>query len=174
MRNSVHNVLTTYHGRPDWYDAPRFLKWKQPDKVAKVKRDIQDSGKQIVPGRVVTGLDFGFWTTLLSTGYGPLWSQNNHTLIKRAFPLAPVGMQYRGRVFDRFNVTRVLRNRVFHYESGWDDPDLPQKQADIIDAIGWVSTTLQASVVAFDRFPDVHQNGCARIEIGIKQHLGIT
>lgn len=173
-RNSIHAVLTTHHGRSDWYHVPGFLKWRQPDKVADVIEDIRGAGKRVIPGRVVAGLDFGFWTTLLSRGYGPLWSRNNQALIKQAFPLAPVGMQYRGRVFDHINPTRLLRNRVFHDESIWDDPDLVQKQANIIDAIGWISPTLQASVNHFDRFPHVLQNGRAEVEQQVKVHLGIV
>jgi hypothetical protein len=94
-------------------------------------------------------------------------------LIKQAFPYAPVALQYRSRIHERFNTIRLLRNSVFHHEPVYDNPDLFQKHTDIIDAIGWVSPTTQSSVRYFDRFPIVYSGSTAEIERRLKLHLGI-
>lgn len=174
LRNSIHATLTGVHRRPDWYATPGFLKPRQSEQVNGVKQRIEEAGKPILPGRVVAGLDFGFWTTLLSGGYGHLWSDNAHALIRQTFPNAPAHMQSRKQVHGRFNTTRLLRNRVFHYECIIDDQALTQKHLDIIDAIGWISPQLQSSVTYFDRFLDVYIHGRQRLEDKLKLHLRLV
>ena len=186
MRNGIHNALTAHVGRPDWYDHIQLLQREQ-DKLAKAKANIANANKPVTPGRVVAELDFGFWTSLLSAGAGPagygavLWSPNNAALVRQAFPHLPAPNNNRGYAHRRFNAIRLLRNRVSHHEPVWRGVTLPWGQqvplaafhADIIDAIGWVSPTMQATVNAFNRFPNVLQNGYSAIEADIKMHLGI-
>jgi len=151
--------------------------------VDDAKRDIARAGKQVVPGRVVAALRFGFWTSILDRAYGnAIWTPNNPAvLVQQAFPFAPPHFQVRARAHDRFNTIRQLRNRVFHYEPIWRGIVLQNNRSvslldvhtDILDAIGWVSPTLQATTVAFDRFPNVYQHGRIMVGWNLKQQLGL-
>jgi hypothetical protein len=174
LRNAIYDTLTAHHGRPDWYDIPNVLFSREFRSITETKDEIKRKRKAVVPGQVVAGLTFGFWVQLLSKGHGQVWHSNNHALIKQAFPNAPIGMQYRGRVHSHMNEIRLLRNRVSHHECISDDPLLVQNHANIINAIGWISPALQASTRHFDRFPFVFNAGPSRIEVRLKQHLGTS
>ena len=173
LRNSIDATLAREFGRGDWYDLPGVLTVKQPGQVSEVKDRITRDNKPILPGRVIAGLDFGFWTTLLSRGYRRLWTPSNHRLVQQTFPYAPSNMQTRPAVFDRINEARFLRNRVFHYECIADDPRLREKHANVIGVIGWISPQVQTSVQFFDRFDNVYTNGRRRIEHDLKRHLRV-
>ena len=186
MRNGIHNALFAHTGHEDWYDQIALLPREQR-KIDNAKHAIQGARKTIVPGRVVSGVTFEFWTSLLSKGTGPngygrvLWSPNNAALIRRAFPLLPVPNDNRGYVHRRFNTIRILRNRVSHHEPIWrgvtlqnrSTITLAQIHADIVEAIGWVSPTLRDSVVGLGRFPHTLRCGYAEVEVALKRHIGV-
>ncbi len=178
MRNGIHAALTAHFGQADWYDRPSLLLTRERDDVAKAKRGIAAAGHPIIPPRVMAALNFGFWTSILDQAYGGrIWTPPPpapSVLIPRAFPHAPAHYQTRGRVHDRFNTIRKLRNRVFHHEPIWNRTDLLLRHQEIIESIGWVSPTLRDATVAFDRFPDVYQNGRTGIVADLKTHLRIT
>lgn len=185
-RNGIHRALSTHFGRLDWYDQISLLP-REAKALTGVKKDIVDGGKPVIPGRVIAGLNFGFWTKLLSAGFGPngygavLWSPNNAALVAQAFPLLQPPNQNRSYVHDRLNRLRLLRNRTSHHEPIWRGMTLRSGQtfaladlyADILDTIGWVSIELRDSVQACDRFPHTLQHGRSEHETMIKQHLGI-
>lgn len=131
--------------------------------VEQARDTIVNEGKIITPARVIAGMSFGFWTTLLSTKYEDnnskslLWP-NLDTVV---FPHLPPGhgMQH---VRHAFNRIRSLRNRLSHHEALWkfhyDDPAtglpdygnpvygahascslLRKHYDDILDMIGWMS-----------------------------------
>lgn len=189
MRNGVHSALTTYAGAPDWYDRITLLP-REAGSVNSVKDEIRKSGKAIIPGRVVAGFNFGFWTNILSTGYGPhgygkvIWSPNNAALIQHAFPHLQAANQYRTYVHDRLNILRLLRNRTMHHEPIWNGMTVRRQQQtttypladlynDIIDVIGWTSPRLRDSIIAYDRFPETLRNGPATHVAEIEAFLGL-
>lgn len=187
MRNGIHRTLAAHTGHPDWYDHIHLLP-RQQNKINSTKVEISNAGKPLIPGRVIAGLDFGFWTSLLSAGAGQygygatLWSPNNAALVGQAFPFLTPLNQYRSYVHNRFNTIRLFRNRISHHEPIWrgfvprrgQQPiPLSQMHDDIIDAVGWVSPVLESSVRAFDRFPATLKYGQGTIETEIKQHLNI-
>lgn len=186
-RNGIHKALHIHTGHPAWYDRVVLLP-REATALATVKKDIVAGGKPVIPGRVIAGLSFGFWTGLLSTGFGPhgygkvLWSPNNAALIAQAFPLLAPLNQNRGYVHDRLNTLRLLRNRTSHHEPIWRGMTLRSGKTfslaglytDILDTIGWVSIELRDSTHAYDRFPHTLQHGFTDHETMIKQHLGIS
>lgn len=184
MRNGIHGALSAHFATTAWYDIPQLLLPRESAQISDAKRKIRRSGKPIAPPRVVAALSLGFWTSILDTGYGArIWiAKNPAVLVRQAFPYAPLHMQVRSRAHDRFNTIRFLRNRVFHYEPIWKGVSLPDGRtasladlhADIVDSIGWVDPTLQASVVAFDRFPHTLRGGRATVRSEIEHHLGIN
>jgi hypothetical protein len=183
LRNGIHDALSTHFGTAAWYDLPQLLLPREMDQVTDAKRKIRRARKAIIPPRMVAALDFGFWTSLLDAGYGnSIWAAKNPAvLVQQAFPQAPIHYQVRSRIHRRYNAVRILRNRVFHYEPVWQGVPMPDGRIrplgdlhlDVIDAIGWVDPTLQATVAAFDRFPNMFQHGRLTIRWQLKHHLGL-
>lgn len=93
--------------------------WEE-DQVRNAKRRISNAGKTVNANRVISGLDFGFWTNLLSDKYEDsnsnslLWPN----LLPIVFPNAPLGAT-RQDVEDQFTKIRELRNRLSHHEAIW-------------------------------------------------------
>lgn len=187
MRNAIHDTLTAHFNAPDWYNAPDLLQEREAQAISRAKSDIQNAGKLLIPGRVVAGVTFGFWTGLLSalygkSPYGPsLWTPNNSELIRIAFPHLDPSYQNRGYVHRRFNAIRALRNRVVHHEPIWQGVRMQNRRVvplqilyrDILDAIGWANPTVRDSVAALDRFPAALHYGQRAIETDIKSYLGM-
>jgi len=88
--------------------------------VRKVSKRISDAGKPLTPERVISGLDFGFWTNLLTAEYEEprnlslLWPH----LTADVFPSRPAGIR-RHHIEDKFTRIRDLRNRLAHHEAIW-------------------------------------------------------
>lgn len=194
VRNTLHATLTTHVGQSDWYDAPGLLQARERRKVAEAKSKIQAARKHVVPGRVIASLTFGFWTSLLDTLYGnspngpQIWVSPSSPLLISAFPYAPgFALGVRRPTFNRLDDIRLLRNRVFHYERIHHGIILPARRpksplkhlsiahmhADILDMIGWIDPTLQATSLHLDTFGEVEAQGFAEIEWKIKGYLGL-
>lgn len=101
--------------------SPLYQKtvWEE-ECIRKVAKRIKMAGKIVTAERVISGLDFGFWTHFLSSAYDEprnrslLWPN----LTGHVFPGAPAGMP-RHIVDKKFNLIRDLRNRLAHHEAVW-------------------------------------------------------
>lgn len=104
-----------HHGKPV-YDRTT---WEE-DCIRKVAKRIRDAGKNPTAERMISGLDFGFWTNFLTKNYDEprncslLWPQ----LLPSVFPGAPVGTS-RHELEKKFTRIRDLRNRLAHHEAIW-------------------------------------------------------
>ncbi|RAT14018.1 CAAX protease [Lonsdalea populi] len=93
--------------------------WEE-DCIRKVSKRIRDAGKKPTAERVISGLDFGFWTNFLTSNYNEprnrslLWPQ----LLPVVFPGAPAGTG-RHILEKKFTRIRDLRNRLAHHEAIW-------------------------------------------------------
>lgn len=93
--------------------------WEE-DCIRKVSKRIRDAGKIPTAERVISGLDFGFWTNFLTKNYDEprnrslLWPQ----LLSTVFPGAPAGTS-RHVLEKKFFRIRDLRNRLAHHEAIW-------------------------------------------------------
>jgi len=93
--------------------------WEE-DCIRKVSTRITDAGKTLTAERVISGLDFGFWTNFLSREYDEprnrslLWPNLTATV----FPGAPAGTP-RHVIARKFDRIRELRNRLAHHEAIW-------------------------------------------------------
>lgn len=132
--------------------------------IEQARDTIVNEGKTITPARVIAGMSFGFWTTLL----GPKYEDNNSkallwpNLETVVFPHLPTGHGM-SDVRHAFHRIRSLRNWLSHHEALWkfqyDDPVsgqpdygnpvygahascnlLRKHYDDIIEMIGWMST----------------------------------
>ncbi len=112
----------------DQYWPPDYCPKGEGGKPHRPARDtIVAEGKTITPARVIAGLSFGFWTTLLGTKYEDSKSQSLlwPTLENVVFPHRPVGHNM-SDIRQAFHRIRELRNRLSHHEALWkfhyDDP----------------------------------------------------
>jgi len=69
-------------------------------------------------------------------------------------------------------IRRDLRNRVFHHEAIWDRPNLQQEHQDVLEAIRWISPTLEQAILSIDKFPGVLA-GRAQFQTDLRANLGI-
>jgi hypothetical protein len=92
-------------------------------------------------GKVIAELTFGFWPSLISKHFHPLWSASLH----KAFPYAHAP---RRAVHLRLEVIRRLRNRIAHHEpiltsknkvyTGFvDQPSI--SLPDLLQCVEWIS-----------------------------------
>ncbi|HEI6857229.1 TPA: Abi family protein [Yersinia enterocolitica] len=137
--------------------------------VDQARDTIVSEGKIITPARVIAGMNFGFWTTLLSHKYEDkaskslLWP-NLETVV---FPHLPEGYSM-ADIRQDFHRIRALRNRLSHHEALWkfhyDDPAtglpdygqpvygvqascslLRKHYDDMLEMIGWMSPDRKAN-----------------------------
>lgn len=133
--------------------------------VDNAKTEIARLNKTLSPGRVISGLSFGFWTQLLTHHYENTPVQSHNLLWPHltsvVFPHAPLRWE-RDKICDAFFRIKELRNRLSHHEAMWkfhyDDPAtckpdynnpvygiqascglLRKHYDDIIEMIGWMS-----------------------------------
>lgn len=172
LRNTIHATLTARYGMEAWWHQPYALRPRQHALVTSIEADYhRRNGIAITPGRLVAELSFGFWVVILSFPYeSRLWRYRRFVLVDQAFP-------YRGGatlhdIHQRFNNTRILRNRVMHYEAIFDRADLRREHADIHEAIQWISPDLHAGIHAVDRFLEVNQHGWERTYSKLRRMLG--
>ncbi|MBA0170453.1 MULTISPECIES: Abi family protein [Pectobacterium] len=145
--------------------------WEE-DCIRKVSKRIREAGKAPTAERLISGLDFGFWTNFLTHTYDEprkyslLWPQ----LLPEVFPGAPAGTP-RHVLEKKFTRIRDLRNRLAHHEAIWKfqevDPStgkpdysrpvyglnaslrlLRRAWNDILEALYWVSPARHASFIS--------------------------
>lgn len=167
LRNNVHNSAANHFGNPLWFDIyPSILQPEAHRQIAKVRGRLRRDQRSDA-GRIVAGLDFGFWTSLFNDHYEQLlWRQGN--LLTQVFPAIPNSSTHprtRTYVSSRLNNIRKFRNRVFHHEPicNWRMAGtvraVPQRHEDILEVLNWISPSLYATAQAAVRFPAVYAMG---------------
>jgi hypothetical protein len=116
VRNSLHYELSTALRGTDWLRDGLPLPWRTIPHLrftvpmnSMINDARQTAGPGAPIGKVIAELPFGFWPSILSGQFHPLWSACLH----RAFPHAHVP---RRDVHWRLEVIRRLRNRIAHHE----------------------------------------------------------
>lgn len=153
LRNSLYNSITHSEGNVSWF-SPRstLLDRTEIDTLSKAENKLRQARKPIIPDRIIAELSFGFWTSLLSSKYEQtIWNR----AAKLAFPQCPRSMRKRRLVAPRLHEIRHLRNRVFHYEPIWRQPNLCSQHAQIMETIEWISPEMKEIAGASCRFNDV-------------------
>jgi len=169
LRNSLHIAMTAEYGTEMWFYHPGLLEGGQLVDFARALINVSRKGTAS-PGRIVASLTFGFWVSMLTSPYEQrLWALRHYALLRTVFPYAPGS---RKDIADRFVMIKTLRNRAFHFEPIWNDPDLLVKHGQIHEAIAWISPTLHTAINAVDNFPAAF-NGRSQVQAGLTRHLGI-
>lgn len=143
LNNSRTNVGSNYNPILEFHS---FSCWQMIGSVKYQLRRIP-----ITDGKIISELNFGFWTKLLEEShYTPLiWRQ----IFKNVFPNFPHGLIIDHDVpivFDKIDKIRKFRNRIFHYEPIFNHPNLLNMRDNIIEAIGWISLDMQQLSKIYD------------------------
>jgi len=169
LRNSIHSALAAHFGTDMWFYQPKLLEGRELGDFARALMKVSRKGPLTVD-RIVSSLMLGFWVSMLNSPYEQkLWSANHYALVRTVFPNATGS---RKDISDRFVMIKDLRNRVFHLEAVWNDPNLLIKHQHIHEAISWISPTLRQAIHAVDNFPGVFHER-AQVHADLKQHLGL-
>ena len=147
LRNSIDYQLTKRFNDREWYDNKDFVKIAnrfQIDRISQARTNIYTEKKEITPGRIISELSFGFWTSLFDTKFEmTLWKN-----LRLAFPNCPKNIRKRKTMSSKFNGIRKLRNRIFHHEAiTWNLNVLNSYKDEIIQGIEWLSKDLPEWIV---------------------------
>jgi hypothetical protein len=158
LRNSMHQALAARYHTEDWFSpaADRLFGW-QNEKIIAARRNLEFTGKQTDPGRLIAELSFGFWTGFFNSKHAR--SGLGHYLVRGAFPHAPREERSMERMDFHWKRIRTLRNRVFHHERIIHFTDLDAQHTLILDMIGWIRPELRQLASTLDRFATVHREG---------------
>lgn len=151
LRNSIHTVLNQDIGVADWYrdglPLPKsiFPKARQLAFTGPMNSMIADArshaGLGSPVGKVIAELTFGFWPSMLTSRFDPLWDPS----LYKAFPAAKRPRRF---IHWRFRTIQYLRNRIAHHEpiltstnevqTGFNDQPKIALPA-ILEAAQWIS-----------------------------------
>ena len=116
LRNSIDFQLTQRFGVENWFESNEFVKIAsrfQIDRISEARSNVQAEKKVVTPGKIISELSFGFWTSLFDTKFEmTLWKS-----LRLSFPNCPKEIRKRRSMSAKFNGIRKLRNRIFHHEA---------------------------------------------------------
>lgn len=165
LRNSIYNSYKNsyperslfYINKEDRYTRKEFHaigSWKM---IKVVKYNLIEEKKEFSDERIISQLNFGFWTKLLldnHRNYRDMWRQ----ILKDVFPHKPIKYNLdreKKDIAQRLHKIRVFRNRIFHYEPIFNRDDLDNIHKDILDIIGWINPELLSLTKMFDRYEEI-------------------
>jgi len=142
LRNSINYQLTRKYNDDKWFDNNEYIKIASKfhiERIANARANILSEKKTITPGRIISELSFGFWTSLFDLKFEKtLWKN-----LRLAFPNCPKKIRKRKTMSSKFNGIRKLRNRIFHHEAiSWKTNVLQTYKTDIIEGIVWLDKDL--------------------------------
>lgn len=125
-RNAMQRQLASRFARDDWWKVPRLQLTKiNTDSIEaaakKARTTARAQQRSAVPGDVVSGLMFGFWTALAGKG-GSLQYESKlwNPVLKHAFPHY---LGNRANLHAQLDEIREFRNRIAHHEPiVWRNP----------------------------------------------------
>lgn len=164
LRNTMHDQLAAYFGRPDWWASEKLL--LDRDKHQNLSQTVEKHQRKIVSGKLTAGkvvadLMFGTWVMLLSRGGNSALGQAVdyetrlwRPALRRGFatttgprPRRPS----RDAVHSRAALVQRLRNRCAHHEPVFGGVKVPGSNMSIsladvwhegVELLGWVCPDL--------------------------------
>jgi len=142
LRNSIDYQLTKHFNDRKWFENIAFVRIAshfQIDRISEAKANILSEKKEITPGRIVSELSFGFWTSLFDSRFEmTLWKS-----LRLSFPNCPKQIRKRKTMSSKFNAIRKLRNRIFHHEAiSWNLNVLYRYRLELVEGIEWLDKEL--------------------------------
>lgn len=164
LRNSIDYQLSTRFNDKEWYDNKGFIKIAsrfQINGISQARTNIYSEKKELTPGRIISELSFGFWTSLFDTKFEmTLWKN-----LRLAFPNCPKRIRKRRTMSSKFNGIRKLRNRIFHHEAiTWNLAVLNSYKVEIIQGIEWLNKDLLCWLVDLNHIDQTIEKNRESIE----------
>jgi len=162
LRNGIHDAASAHFGTDLWYEDPRLITLPKTRQIIKrAKRTLRATKKPVEPNRVLAELQFGFWRHLFYAEYEQkLW----RPIIRATFPNAPKARLARKGIGARVHRAYELRNRVFHHEPIWRQPDLLDAHAEILETISWISVAMAELARTGDRLEATYEMDLKALE----------
>ena len=135
LRNALHLEMTSAYG-VSWPSEPSLpFHNSEKIKISKAESDIRNRRQTITPDRIVAGLTFGFWTTLIGSGrkghyHSNLWIPTLNKAFKKA------SIKKRKTIHSKYDELRKLRNRIAHHEPIFAQ-NLENKYRTALEIIAW-------------------------------------
>lgn len=111
LRNKINDIFIADFG-VDWIIDNSFFDEQLRQTVEELLIRLDKKHKDITNYRIVSELNFGFWSSLFNNSCNVLWQQKNR--IKRVFGALKTDIKTINR---ELNTIRQFRNRVFHFET---------------------------------------------------------
>ena len=170
LRNSIYNAFNLKYPNSDLFYLyennlkNRYLSkkefhsrecWKM---LCSVKHNLAKQNITITNDKIISELNFGFWTKLLTDKhYSNMWRQ----IFNNVFPNKIVELDIdktKVLVAKDFNELRNFRNRVFHYEPIFNKQPI-QHHKKVLDSTKWMSLSLYKISKEFDDFNNIMNKG---------------
>lgn len=132
LRNQIHSGMSKRWGQ-DWLISGKVSFYvEEKAKIEKAKASLRN----VTVPKIVAELNFGFWTSMLSSRYSELYTSK---ILKEIFLSRPSTSLKIAR--PRLNEIRKLRNRIFHYEPviNLKNPDIFVMFKDCLECLEWMS-----------------------------------
>ena len=145
LRNAIDTTLKTYISDTWIEDEVNNNKWLRPFDYKTLKEVYDDTKQQCIQdnktfttGKIISNLTFGFWTGLCVRTYnGKIW--NKKACFKSIFPNYHAKQLSIGMISQQLYQIRRFRNRVFHYEQVFKNPQNTLKMYnDIMQVISYL------------------------------------
>lgn len=169
LRNAIYNAYRLHYPKKQFFylfqtnSRERYQRrkefhsrecWKM---LCGVKYKLAREGTTITDGKIISELNFGFWTEMLSanhTKYTDMWRK----IFIDVFPDKNIENSIdrtKSAVARRVDSIRRFRNRIFHYEPIFNHDDLDQMHMSILETIGWISNDMQRLTILFDEYDKI-------------------
>lgn len=164
LRNAIYDSYTncSQFSKPFFYlreqnttkpynrELHSYACWKM---IGTVKHNLQKNSVTVTDGKIISELNFGFWTTLLEENYYKtvIWRK----IFKDVFPYYHHTIKIDDdvdQVSTVINRIRQFRNRIFHFEAVIHKNNLQQIHNDILDVISWINPTMYKLTKTFDEY----------------------
>jgi hypothetical protein len=120
---------------PQWYNRDEWFTARQREGIREAKAKAKASPNGATPGRVVAGLMFGFWVSLIDPAHTEtLWIPG----LRRAFPNSPGGHK---EVRGKLAWANQLRNDIAHHNRLYRRPILDVEE-ELLRAAFWIDPLL--------------------------------
>ena len=167
LRNSINTMLKTYYS-PEWleieYREHNILLEDDYNKLINAYDKIQKNyNLDFSFGKVLSELNFGFWTNLCSKKYNAIiWTKKGR--FKSVFINYPADKQQQiHNISHKLDKIRRFRNRIFHYEPILkDDIKIQDIYNRILEILGYLPQDPSNMLKTTDNFRNVYTEICKK------------
>jgi len=150
LRNAINETLKAYFGDEYWFSNK--LPADFSPYITEAVQKLKSQRKNITADRIIAELNFGFWNRLFNRYYASrLWKP-----LRLVFKNMPKPQRQRDTIADTLYRIRRLRNRIYHYEPIFANPDdLENRYEEMYRLPGWLDKDLPQLLTGIDHFHSI-------------------